>query len=202
MVRFNPPPSWPAPPQGWEPPASWSPDPSWGPAPPGWNLWIDDGASSPSGPSASAASSPRSILTVIALFAAISAACAAAGLAYWGYSTWKANQVVAQIFNPSGPSNLRGTWTGNNKGECDITLTVTSSTKLNGTINYCNLCQESWTETSRSYSVIYVEEKVISGKGCTSVEWKVTVEGNTLTGSKNWESGSGNTDSLVLHKST
>lgn len=45
MMRFNPPPGWPAPPPGWQPPADWRPDPSWPPAPPGWSFWVDDPAS-------------------------------------------------------------------------------------------------------------------------------------------------------------
>lgn len=201
MARFNPPPSWPRPPDGWEPPVDWTPDPAWGPPPPGWQLWIDDGTASAPGPSTTASAS-KSLLTTIAVVAAVIALVITTGVAYWGYSTWRANQVVAKMFNPSETSNLRGTWTGNNKGECDITLTVTSSTRLNGTINYCDLCKESWTETSRSYSIIYVEEKVLTGKGCTGVEWKISVEGNTMTGTKNWESGSGSTDKLLLHKTT
>ena len=39
MLRFTPPPSWPAPPDGFVPPPGWRPDPSWPPAPPGWNFW-------------------------------------------------------------------------------------------------------------------------------------------------------------------
>jgi membrane protease YdiL (CAAX protease family) len=39
MLRFTPPPSWPAPPEGFVPPPGWRPDPSWPPAPPGWNFW-------------------------------------------------------------------------------------------------------------------------------------------------------------------
>jgi hypothetical protein len=31
-------------PQGWTPPANWQPDPSWPAPPPGWQLWIEDGA--------------------------------------------------------------------------------------------------------------------------------------------------------------
>ncbi|MFT4295346.1 MAG: hypothetical protein QM582_08030 [Micropruina sp.] len=42
MMRFNPPPGWPAPPSGWQPSADWRPDPSWPPAPPGWAFWVDD----------------------------------------------------------------------------------------------------------------------------------------------------------------
>lgn len=41
-LRFNPPPSWPAPPPGWSPPPGWQPDAAWDPAPPGWKLWVDD----------------------------------------------------------------------------------------------------------------------------------------------------------------
>lgn len=39
MLRFTPPPDWPAPPDGFVPPPGWRPDPSWPPAPPGWNFW-------------------------------------------------------------------------------------------------------------------------------------------------------------------
>lgn len=39
MLRFIPPPGWPAPPDGFVPPPGWRPDPSWPPAPPGWNFW-------------------------------------------------------------------------------------------------------------------------------------------------------------------
>ena len=53
-LRFNPPPNWPAPPEGFEPPAGWQPDPAWGPAPEGWQIWVDDSATS-SGSAASAA---------------------------------------------------------------------------------------------------------------------------------------------------
>lgn len=42
LVRYNPPPNWPAPPEHWEPPPGWRPDPRWGPPPPGWVLWVDD----------------------------------------------------------------------------------------------------------------------------------------------------------------
>jgi hypothetical protein len=45
--RFNPPPNWPLPPEGWRPPPGWKPDPAWPPAPPGWELWIDDGWTTP-----------------------------------------------------------------------------------------------------------------------------------------------------------
>ena len=51
-LRFNPPPNWPAPPDGFVPPAGWQPDPAWGPAPEGWQLWVDDSATT--GPNASA----------------------------------------------------------------------------------------------------------------------------------------------------
>ena len=53
-LRFNPPPNWPAPPEGFNPPAGWQPDPAWGPAPEGWQIWVDDSATS-SGSAASAA---------------------------------------------------------------------------------------------------------------------------------------------------
>lgn len=49
-VIFNPPPGWPKPPSGWQPPAGWTPDPSWPPAPAGWQLWLDEGISSPASP--------------------------------------------------------------------------------------------------------------------------------------------------------
>ncbi len=39
MLRFTPPPNWPAAPEGFVPPPGWRPDPSWPPAPPGWNFW-------------------------------------------------------------------------------------------------------------------------------------------------------------------
>jgi len=39
MLKFTPPPGWPAPPAGFSPPPGWRPDPSWPPAPPGWNFW-------------------------------------------------------------------------------------------------------------------------------------------------------------------
>jgi membrane protease YdiL (CAAX protease family) len=39
MLRFTPPPDWPAPPEGFVPPPGWRPDPSWPPAPPGWQFW-------------------------------------------------------------------------------------------------------------------------------------------------------------------
>ncbi len=45
-MRFNPPPGWPPPPEGWRPPTGWLPDKSWPPVPPGWELWIEDPASS------------------------------------------------------------------------------------------------------------------------------------------------------------
>lgn len=205
MKRFNPPPTWPAPPAGWTPPDDWTPDPSWGPAPTGWQLWVDD----EDRPAASARAIPparsdaaRSTFVVVAAVAAVVILIVGAGVAYWGYSVWKANRIVADIFNPDGGSDLRGTWTGNNKGECDISLVISSSSKLDGTINYCDgRCIESWTETSRTYATIFVEEKVVSGSGCTGVEWKVVIQGNTMTGTKNWESGTGSTDELVLHKS-
>jgi hypothetical protein len=44
VIRFNPPPDWPAPPLGWSPPQGWQPDPSWPPAPKGWRFWINDPA--------------------------------------------------------------------------------------------------------------------------------------------------------------
>jgi membrane protease YdiL (CAAX protease family) len=39
MLRFTPPPNWPAPPADFVPPPGWQPDPAWPPAPPGWNFW-------------------------------------------------------------------------------------------------------------------------------------------------------------------
>ncbi|NMN98652.1 YncE family protein [Nocardiaceae bacterium YC2-7] len=42
IMRYNPPPNWPAPPPGWQPDQNWQPDRSWPPAPPGWQLWVDD----------------------------------------------------------------------------------------------------------------------------------------------------------------
>ena len=58
-LRFNPPPNWPAPPEGFNPPAGWQPDPAWGPAPEGWQLWVEDSATSPgSGSAPQAASAP------------------------------------------------------------------------------------------------------------------------------------------------
>ncbi len=44
LMRYNPPPNWPAPPAGWTPPEGWQPDPAWGPPPPGHQLWLDDDA--------------------------------------------------------------------------------------------------------------------------------------------------------------
>ncbi len=43
--RLNPPPNWPAPPPGWVPMPGWQPSPEWPPPPPGWQLWVDDTAS-------------------------------------------------------------------------------------------------------------------------------------------------------------
>lgn len=42
VLKFNPPPDWPAPPPGWEPPPGWQPDPCWPPLPDSWDLWVDD----------------------------------------------------------------------------------------------------------------------------------------------------------------
>jgi membrane protease YdiL (CAAX protease family) len=39
MLKFTPPPNWPAPPDGFAPPPGWQPDPSWPPAPAGWIFW-------------------------------------------------------------------------------------------------------------------------------------------------------------------
>lgn len=36
------------PPPGWVPPKGWAPDPAWPDPPPGWELWIDESADSPS----------------------------------------------------------------------------------------------------------------------------------------------------------
>lgn len=44
LMRFNPPPNWPAPPAGWVPDQDWRPDPSWPAPPPGWQLWMNDSA--------------------------------------------------------------------------------------------------------------------------------------------------------------
>ncbi|MGV6991248.1 SHOCT domain-containing protein [Gordonia amicalis] len=44
--KFNPAPGWPEAPAGWLPPEGWTPDPSWPPAPDGWQLIVDDGATS------------------------------------------------------------------------------------------------------------------------------------------------------------
>jgi len=52
-MRYNPPPNWPTPPAGWTPAQGWQPDPAWGPAPLGWQVWVDDGLTTP-------ASSPAS----------------------------------------------------------------------------------------------------------------------------------------------
>jgi WD40 repeat protein len=64
-MRYNPPPTWPAPPHGWTPEEGWSPDPSWPPAPPGWQFWITDeptqisnAPSAPSGASSSTRPTP------------------------------------------------------------------------------------------------------------------------------------------------
>ena len=40
MLRFNPPPGWPAVPNGWVPGPDWRPDPSWPPAPEGWQWMV------------------------------------------------------------------------------------------------------------------------------------------------------------------
>lgn len=40
VIRFNPPPNWPAPPPGWEPPAGWMPLPDWPLAPDEWSFWV------------------------------------------------------------------------------------------------------------------------------------------------------------------
>ena len=45
-MRFNVPPNWPVP-QGWMPGPSSEVNPAWPPAPPGWQFWIDDEATSP-----------------------------------------------------------------------------------------------------------------------------------------------------------
>lgn len=44
--RFNPAPGWPGAPEGWLPYEGWVPDPSWPPAPGGWQLVVDDQATS------------------------------------------------------------------------------------------------------------------------------------------------------------
>lgn len=57
--RFNPPPGWPAPPPGWVPGPGWQPDPTWPPVPPGWQLWLPDGAAhQPMPPPAPPAAAP------------------------------------------------------------------------------------------------------------------------------------------------
>lgn len=42
VMRFNPPPNWPAPAPGWYPPPGWQPPAEWGPVPHGWPLWVND----------------------------------------------------------------------------------------------------------------------------------------------------------------
>jgi hypothetical protein len=42
VMRFNPPPNWPAPPAGLIPPPGWEPDPAWGAPPAGWQFWLPD----------------------------------------------------------------------------------------------------------------------------------------------------------------
>ena len=41
-LRYNPPPSWPAPPRGWTPTPDWTPPAGFPPLPEGWELWVDD----------------------------------------------------------------------------------------------------------------------------------------------------------------
>ena len=58
-VRFNPPPTWPAPPPGWTPPQGWVPDPSWPPPPTGWPLWIADPGTASTFPGSGTEAGPR-----------------------------------------------------------------------------------------------------------------------------------------------
>lgn len=46
-LRYNPPPSWPAPPRGWTPTPDWTPPADFPPLPEGWELWVDDDAARP-----------------------------------------------------------------------------------------------------------------------------------------------------------
>ncbi|WP_255450136.1 hypothetical protein [Skermania sp. ID1734] len=229
-MKFNPPPEWPSPPSGWKPEPGWQPDPSWPPLPAGWILWIDDDARSSAKPgnpgpytataNAVGGASPgyslrpqRGLFFAIAVFTAVTALGTIVGLGYWAYANWSAKKVVDDISKSIDSAALKidpsGTWTGSHTGAADkVVLEISSSTQLSGAITYYGkndsvICVESWTETSRDYNTIYVDEKRESGSDkCSDTEWKITVEGNTLTAEKNWDSTGKTDSSLSLHKSS
>lgn len=212
MLRFNLPPNWPAPPPGWTPGPGWQPDPQWPDPPVGWPLFTDDEPDVYRAP-ASESSAERSAtggvsvgISIVALVLAVVAIGVVSGS--WLSSSWKAGNSLGQGVT-AGPSvselpytvrattttstpatsSSRGTWVGdyNVTGSCLVSLSVTADDSLRGTIDYCNgRCTQSWMETGRSGSVVYITDTVIRGSGCLDVQWNVTVQGDLLTATPTW----------------
>lgn len=71
MVRFNPPPGWPAPAPAWRPHAQWQPDPTWPAPPPGWGFWVDEQGRAVDGPHGLYGARRRPLGRRVGLFAGV-----------------------------------------------------------------------------------------------------------------------------------
>ena len=99
--------------------------------------------------------------------------------------------------------NFAGTWKGRSSIGEDVELSISSPTKLDGTITYKTasyVCDESWTETGKHGKTIQVQGRVRSGPHCEDENWDVTVTGSHLSASATWKSGGGSAQTLTLTK--
>lgn len=143
--------------------------------------------------------SNKNLLIVIAIFSAVSASVLVIGLGYWGYSSWRANQLIAESITPlsSGP-DLTGTWEGSTKypsgNQATISAVLSASDPIRGSFTFTfegQDCIVDVSETSRQYGTIYVDTRTTAGslsECADSGEWQLTSAGNTLTGTLNWSS--------------
>lgn len=106
---------------------------------------------------------------------------------------------------PAERPSLAGTWIGEyrNTAVASVQLTITDPDELNGTIVYNGRspCTESWRETGRSASSVYVDEERIAGDpdDCWSAKWDLTINGDTIAGTMT-QRGPGFGATIVLRK--
>lgn len=146
-------------------------------------------------------------LKIIVILLAVIAACAVVGAGIWLVSWWQTQRAIDAVVGDtvSGP-DLTGTWTrpATKDEQREVELRITEDNPVSGniTVDFTEegfTCTATWSETNREYSTIYVDANVTSGN-CFDNEWKLSLDGNTLTAIMTWPEDAEPGSTLVLHR--
>ncbi|MFH5211403.1 hypothetical protein [Antrihabitans spumae] len=150
---------------------------------------------------------------MITIFTGMIALGVVAALGWWGYSTWKSNQLIDDLstaLSTPESAEISGSWSGefayiSSDQTAGVHLNVDETSPMKGTLEFLGTvnCKYEIRESASDYGTISFSSRLTGSTGtCAEAgEWKISVQANIITGTLDWSSYDNLVGStLSLHK--